>query len=134
MKIPTHNEVARRAEDLWQTQGLPVGRDTDIWFEAERQLKAGRPGPRTDSTTHPIPPGNDPFANAVLTAAIRAKAGLAAARPTVSRPLPSTARATGPAPGQQVTLARTPKRPTKFAPEAAVPRSGKPLWSRSHSS
>src|SRR5215204_6259088 len=37
---PSHEEVARRAEEIWKAQGCPTDRDTEIWFEAERQLSS----------------------------------------------------------------------------------------------
>jgi hypothetical protein len=33
-----HEEISRRARELWEKQGRPQGRDQDIWFEAERSL------------------------------------------------------------------------------------------------
>jgi hypothetical protein len=36
---PSHDEIARQAEDLWRERGYPQGRDDEIWFEAERKLK-----------------------------------------------------------------------------------------------
>lgn len=42
---PSHDEIAGRARQLWSDYGQPVGRDEEIWLEAERQLIA--PGDRT---------------------------------------------------------------------------------------
>ena len=36
--IPTHEEIATRAEALWQYKGCPQACDDEIWLEAERQL------------------------------------------------------------------------------------------------
>lgn len=36
---PAHDAVARRARALWQKYGKPVGRDEEIWLEAERALR-----------------------------------------------------------------------------------------------
>lgn len=36
---PRHDEVARRARALWEKYGKPVGRDEEIWLEAERELR-----------------------------------------------------------------------------------------------
>lgn len=47
-----HEQIARRAEKLWQDRGEPSGQDDAIWFEAESQLKAeseSRPVAGTDS-------------------------------------------------------------------------------------
>ena len=35
---PTHEEIATRAEALWQHRGRPQACDDEIWLEAERQL------------------------------------------------------------------------------------------------
>ncbi len=34
----SHHEIANEAESLWRSQGFPVGRDQDIWLQAERSL------------------------------------------------------------------------------------------------
>jgi len=36
----TH-QVRERAYRIWEEQGRPEGRETDHWFEAERQLHEG---------------------------------------------------------------------------------------------
>jgi len=36
----THEQIARRAHEIWVQQGCRPGRDKEHWFEAERQLKA----------------------------------------------------------------------------------------------
>ena len=35
-----HEEIARRAEQLWRERSCPAGSDEQIWLEAESQLKA----------------------------------------------------------------------------------------------
>lgn len=35
---PLHEEVSACARELWRKYGCPVGRDEQIWLEAERQL------------------------------------------------------------------------------------------------
>lgn len=35
---PLHEEIARRAYEIWQGEGQPEGRDTEHWLTAERQL------------------------------------------------------------------------------------------------
>lgn len=35
---PTHDDIARRARELWEGYERPQGRDEQIWLEAERQL------------------------------------------------------------------------------------------------
>jgi hypothetical protein len=34
----THDEIARRAYQLWEQRGRPQGRDLELWLEAERQI------------------------------------------------------------------------------------------------
>lgn len=36
---PTHEQISRRAEDIWRKQGSPANHDEEIWLEAERQLQ-----------------------------------------------------------------------------------------------
>lgn len=38
---PTHEQISRRAQQLWENGGRPSGRDEEIWLEAERQLATG---------------------------------------------------------------------------------------------
>lgn len=33
-----HDDIARRAQELWEQYGRPQDRDLEIWLEAERQL------------------------------------------------------------------------------------------------
>ena len=35
-----HEQIARRAHEIWVQQGCKHGQDQNHWFEAERQLKA----------------------------------------------------------------------------------------------
>ena len=35
----THEEIARRAHELWEQDGQPHGRDQEHWIEAEKQLR-----------------------------------------------------------------------------------------------
>src|SRR5580698_9003493 len=41
-----HDIIAERAQAIWRERGSPLGRDMEIWLEAERQLYARRPAPR----------------------------------------------------------------------------------------
>jgi len=36
---PTHDQIAKRALEIWMQHGCPPGEDKKNWFEAERQLK-----------------------------------------------------------------------------------------------
>jgi hypothetical protein len=35
---PVHDEIAKRAEEIWHERRRPSGCDLEIWLEAERQL------------------------------------------------------------------------------------------------
>lgn len=37
---PSHETIAILARDLWEQEGRPQNRDTEIWLEAERRLSA----------------------------------------------------------------------------------------------
>jgi len=58
-QIP-HEQIARRAEQLWRDRRQPTGQDETIWLEAEAQLKAeaeSRPVSGTDSRPYVDEPG-----------------------------------------------------------------------------
>ena len=42
----THGEIAERARQIWESEGNPTGRDTEIWLNAEQQLSANTTGPK----------------------------------------------------------------------------------------
>jgi Protein of unknown function (DUF2934) len=37
---PTYEEIEQRARENWTAQGQPVGRDEEIWLQAEQQLRS----------------------------------------------------------------------------------------------
>ncbi len=40
----SHDEIARRAYQLWEQRGRPQGRDLELWLEAEQQtIPASKP-------------------------------------------------------------------------------------------
>ncbi len=39
--LPTHDEIAQRAYELWKAHGCPEGSAAEDWFEAEEELRAG---------------------------------------------------------------------------------------------
>lgn len=49
----SHDEISRRAEELWRQYGSPQGRDEEIWLEAERQLQ----GVPSDQASSPASEG-----------------------------------------------------------------------------
>lgn len=40
---PLHEDIAACARELWRKYGCPVGRDEQIWLEAERQVLGADP-------------------------------------------------------------------------------------------
>lgn len=55
---PTHEEIARRAYELFEARGGAAGATWDDWIAAEQQLRAERPSPAGPSPkdTKPRPP------------------------------------------------------------------------------
>lgn len=39
----THATISQRAQEIWQNEGQPTGRDTQIWLTAEQQLSEPAP-------------------------------------------------------------------------------------------
>jgi hypothetical protein len=39
--MPTHEQIARRAYEIWQQSGCVCGREAEHWTQAERELLAG---------------------------------------------------------------------------------------------
>lgn len=58
-QIP-HEEIARRAEQLWHERGQPTGSDDAIWLQAESELQGkaeSRPVAGTESRPYVDEPG-----------------------------------------------------------------------------
>lgn len=36
---PTHEQIAQRAQEIWNRHGRPPGEEKENWFEAEAELK-----------------------------------------------------------------------------------------------
>lgn len=70
---PSHEEITRRAQEIWNSEGQPVGRDDEIWLSAEQQLKnqgrvsgtRGQPlrAARTNDEASSVEEDADPIAN-----------------------------------------------------------------------
>jgi hypothetical protein len=45
--FPTHEQIARRAYEIWVQSGYVAGRDAENWAQAERELSAGCTGPES---------------------------------------------------------------------------------------
>lgn len=39
--LPSHDQIARRAYELWILSGYVTGRDSENWAQAERELSTG---------------------------------------------------------------------------------------------
>lgn len=39
--LPTHEQIARRAYEIWVQSGYPTGQDAENWAQAERELSTG---------------------------------------------------------------------------------------------
>ena len=132
---PTHEEIAHRAQEIWQQTGNPGGRDTEIWLEAERQLMAGTEDSDSSPSAHESSQTTSESKGAVrLADRTPENSGesivehhISPASPTI--PYEATAKA-----AWQKQEARAPKVPTKNAPKSQPAESGKPLWDKPHSS
>jgi hypothetical protein len=64
-RTPSHDEIQRRALELWEQRGRPEGHDAEFWRHAERELtpgenpsgktanaQAGRSGSGSDGPQH----------------------------------------------------------------------------------
>jgi hypothetical protein len=50
---PTHEQITRRAYEIFIERGQPEGRDLDHWLEAEKQLRAaGQSDEDTQEAAH----------------------------------------------------------------------------------
>ena len=58
----SREEIARRAEELWQRNGCPEGRDDEFWFEAERQL-SGTAVSAAEEAREPAAPETSPLSS-----------------------------------------------------------------------
>jgi hypothetical protein len=113
MTTPTHDEIARQAQEFWQDRGCPTGCDTAIWLEAEQALTHGLPSARFS-------------AQAVAETAAESQVEF-----HVSPALPDQEAI-------QIALqkqeARAPQLPHHTGPKAKPAETGKPVWPKAHSS
>lgn len=121
---PTHDEIAQRAQSLWDMRGQPHGHDLAIWLEAERQLSIDLAGPQSGGLAEP--------------ASSPGPMGRLLSSPTTEHvpvsftPDPDMIAAQA---ALEKKSARAPRLPThKNAPHTAPAESGKPLWNQPHSS
>lgn len=113
MNTPTHDEIARQAQEFWQDRGCPTGCDTEIWLEAEQALIQGLPADRFTER------------------AVAETAAESMVEFHVSPALPDQAAVQA---ALQKQTARAPQVPHHTGPKGKPPESGKPVWSKPHSS
>ena len=123
MNTPTHETVAQRAREIWQSYGSPGGRDNEIWLEAERQLK--NESARDSNAKN----------SGAETNATRQMRSEAAAESMVENHIsPAIPDEEAIKAAVQKKEARAPILPHTSAPKMKPPETGKPLWSKPHSS
>ncbi len=116
---PSHEDIARRAHEIWISRGSPAGYDIGHWLEAERDLNVA---------AHETQP-SEKQPTATTAAPHAAEHSHAAGAPAPS-PDELAAKA-----ALQKQAARSPQlQHGHNAPKPAPPESGKPLWDKPHSS
>jgi hypothetical protein len=41
MAKPTEEQIRKRAQEIWEENHRPAGRDDEFWFQAEKELNEG---------------------------------------------------------------------------------------------
>jgi len=113
MNKPTHEEIARQAQEFWQDRGCPTGCDTAIWLEAEQALTNGLPAALFSE---------------------RAVAETAAESLVEFHVSPALPEQEAIQTALQKQAARAPQVPHHTGPKVKPPETGKPVWSKPHSS
>jgi hypothetical protein len=49
--LPSHDQIARRAYEIWIQSGYVTGRDGENWAQAERELSTGCASPESSAET-----------------------------------------------------------------------------------
>jgi len=130
---PSHEEVSRRAEEIWKSEGCPTGRDDEIWLEAERQLSSSVATPSPSGGTQERGNGNSQTSATPEPAAATDPKPAETNAPQATAPAPSPIQAEAQS-TQLKKSARAPKTPPKSVPKPAPAETGKPLWKKPHSS
>jgi hypothetical protein len=50
--ITTHDDISKRAREIWEREGRPEGRDKDHWLQAETELRQEAVKNQNGSNTH----------------------------------------------------------------------------------
>ena len=128
--LPTDDEIAERAYQIWQDQGQPIGHDLENWLEAQRELineaclsaeESGKAQARR-TTTESKAEFND-----------RAKVETAAESVVEYYISPAVSDEEAVRAAFQKKEARAPQLPTHQGPKSKPAESGKPLWNQPHS-
>ena len=134
--VTRHTEITALAHKIWQERGNPTDQDLAIWLDAERQLLSPTPQKSKGAAveTHSLATHSEslPKDGQKLTAATASSSH--APLETNPHPIDAPHGATN-QDSIQKQAARAPRIPTKAsAVNRPTPESGKPLWSRPHSS
>jgi len=113
MTTPTHDEIARQAQEFWQDRGCPTGCDIALWLEAEQALTSGLPADRF---------------------AARASAETAAESEVEYHLSPAQTEQKSIQAAMLKDAARAPQAPHHTGPKSRPAETGKPLWNKPHSS
>jgi hypothetical protein len=117
MNKPSHDEIAVRAYQLWESRGGIPGIETETWLEAEIELTA-----RAEPPTRKAPSlSEDVKAEASTPTTI--KVPLSPAIPDRELALAEAQKAE----------ARAPQVPNHTVPKAKPAPPGKPIWDKPHS-
>jgi hypothetical protein len=122
MNSPTHDDIAKRAYQLWHEYGSPADRDTETWLKAERQLTA-----KAATTIPAAAPAGGNLAERVRSET----AAESVVEYQISPAIPDQEAITA---ARQRQSARAPQAPHHTGLPAKPPETGKPLYARPHSS
>ena len=53
---PSHEDIARRAHEIWQERGSEPGHELDHWLEAEKELAGAKRRRRSDARESSVNP------------------------------------------------------------------------------
>ena len=129
----SHEKTAKRAEKIWQDYGKPVGRDIEIWHEAERQIAADASITQLESESNNTYPHviDARHSSASAEQIVAETAAESVVEYYISPAIPSRDAVNA---ALQKQDARAPKVSHSAPPKRAPAESGKPLWNKPHSS
>jgi hypothetical protein len=117
---PTHDAISQRARQIWESEGNPIDRDTEIWLSAERQLStpASDQKPGTSAASRPPAPARPSDSPADTAARIKAETASESAIEYLISPSNSDEYAVRAA--LQTSESRGATRPAKTPPQLAA--------------